>query len=216
MNRAFIFDFDGVLINNEGTWEERKRQTHTDLFGEKIHSQMGSTIGINMDGIYNRAISLGATTSKEALEAEFYRHAHSVYREAPLTPGIDQIGKTLTELGYKIGIVSASPREWIDAGLVRTELKNYVTDIISLHDRPDLHHKPAPDGYQAMMKTLGSSPETTIILEDSNAGIESGKSAGAFTIGFTQNLTEGYVQHGADTYAKTFSEVVSIINARAN
>lgn len=168
-------------------------------------------MGINMDGIYARAVACGATASKDALLQAFYQHAQTVYREAPLTPGIDTIGETLADLGYRIGIVSASPRSWIDTALQRTALRQFIGEIISLHERGDLHHKPAPDGYQEIIRVLGATPEMSTVLEDSNAGIQSAKSAGALTIGFTQNLPPKYEQRGADAYAGSFPEVVALI-----
>ncbi|HSW88764.1 MAG TPA: HAD family hydrolase, partial [Candidatus Saccharimonadales bacterium] len=81
----------------------------------------------------------------------------------------------------------------------------------SLDKRSDLPHKPAPDGYLEAIRMLGSTPQSTIILEDSNAGIASAKAAGAFVIGLRENLVEGQSQNGADIYADNINEVISII-----
>lgn len=211
MTKAFIFDFDGVIINNELTWEDVKRKMYKDLFGQEVFLCLGSTVGINMDDIYKKALNCGATIKKEIFIKEFFSHAPEIYKHAPLTPGVDEIGKKLVDLGYEIGIVSASPLEWINMTLDRTTLKKYTAFVLSLYDRKDLAHKPAPDGYIEAMKFLKTKPCDTIILEDSNSGIESAKAAGAYTIGFRQNLTKGYIQKNADSYADNFSDVIKII-----
>jgi len=211
MNKAFIFDFDGVIINNEPLWEIVKTELYKKIFGEEIFLRLGPTVGMNMDAIYDRAVQCGATTDKELLIREFFDRAPDIYKKAPLTPGINSIGKTLTELGYKIAIVSASPMKWINISLDRSCLKNYVSYILSLNDRKDLPHKPAPDGYLETIKNLGASPQTTVILEDSNIGIESAKASGAFTIGFRQNLIKGQVLQNADGYADDLEAVLALI-----
>lgn len=211
MNKAFIFDFDGVIIDDESIWEDFKKELYQEIFGGNVSSCLSSTIGINQDDIYEKAVACGTKVKKEVFIQEFSKGALEIYKKAPLSPGIDSIGKTLTDLGYKIGIVSASSIDWIELGLNRTSLKDHVGSILSLRDRKDLVHKPAPDGYLEAMKIIGSSPETTVILEDSNPGIESGKASGAFTIGFRQNLVKGYVQKNADAYANNFEEVIEIL-----
>ena len=65
-----------------------------------------------------------------------------------------------------------------------------------------------------MIKLLGVTPNETIILEDSNLGIESAKKSGAFVIGYRGNLTPGYIQKNADTYVDTIPEVVTILKKK--
>jgi len=211
MNKAFIFDFDGVIIDNEPLWEEAKKELYQNVFGKEVFARMGSTLGINMDDIYNMAVRCGTTVEKDLFIKEFHNQAPVIYKTAPITPGIDSVGDKLVALGYEIAIVSASPREWIETTLERTKLKNHITHILSLYDRKDLPHKPAPDGYLEAMKSLNVSPLKTVILEDSNTGIESAKASGAYTIGFKQNLMKGYVQKNADAYADDLEEVIKLL-----
>jgi beta-phosphoglucomutase-like phosphatase (HAD superfamily) len=121
------------------------------------------------------------------------------------------LGEEIIKLGFLIGIVSASPKEWMDVAINRISFKDGVKVKLSLFSRPDLRHKPAPDGYLEAINELKTTPEATIILEDSNMGIASAKAAGAYTIGLQQNLIAGYTQQGADTYAKNLEEVARII-----
>ncbi|MEN8252866.1 MAG: HAD family phosphatase [Patescibacteria group bacterium] len=210
MNKAFIFDFDGVIINNEPAWEQAKEELYQRLFGKEVYLCLGSTLGINMDDIYKRAQKCGTRVSKKTFLKEFQSYAPKIYQSAPLAEGVDAIGQTLTDLGYKIAIVSASPMEWISIALKRTKLKKYLTYALSLYDRIDLPHKPAPDGYLEAIKILKASPKATCVLEDSNPGIESAKAAGVFAIGFQQNSI-GHELKNADAYAKNLDEVVQIL-----
>jgi mannitol-1-/sugar-/sorbitol-6-/2-deoxyglucose-6-phosphatase len=214
MNKAFIFDLDGVLIDDERIWEEEKTKLYIRVFGQEVAGRLGSTLGLNMDAIYEKAISCGTQIDKQTLISAFYDVASGIYNTAPIPEGLDELASFLKSEGFVMGIVSASPLSWITTVTKRLSFENDIALIISLHERPDLPHKPAPDGYIEAMKSLEARPESTFILEDSNAGIQSAKASGAFTIGLQQNLAEGYEQQGADDYAPTVKEVVDLIKRR--
>lgn len=65
------------------------------------------------------------------------------------------------------------------------------------------------------MRVLASTPDNTIILEDSNSGIKSARASGAYTIGLKQNLVDSYVQEGADDYAKTMTDVIELVKKKS-
>jgi HAD superfamily hydrolase (TIGR01509 family) len=211
MNKSFLFDLDGVLINDEQIWEDKKQVLYRELFGHDVVVNIGSTLGVNIDGIYERAVALGAKTSKQELTDAFYELAEGIYGTAPIPDGLDELAKTLNMLNYRIGIVSASPLLWITTVTKRLTFEKDIEVIISLTERTDLAHKPAPDGYLEAMRVLGATPETTIILEDSNSGIKSAKASGALTVGLRQNLAAGYRQVGADQFAETIEDVIKIV-----
>lgn len=211
MNRAFLFDLDGVLIDDEQIWENKKQAMYKDLFGEEVAPKLGSTLGVNIDAIYERAISLGADISKDKVINAFYKIADEVYETAPIPNGLDELIAIIKKLNYRIGIVSASPLSWVTTVTKRLSFENDIELIVSLSERPDLAHKPEPDGYLEAMKAFEAGPATTIILEDSNSGIQSAKATGALTIGLKQNLAKGYVQTGADIYANTIHDVVELV-----
>lgn len=215
MSKAFIFDLDGVLINDELIWESKKQVLYGQLFGPEVRKKLGSTLGINMDGIYARAVAAGATVDKRRVLDEFYELADNIYRTAPIPEGMDELVKVLLSLNYRLGIVSASPLSWITTVTKRLSIEDDIELIISLHERPDLKHKPEPDGYIEAMQALEASADRTIILEDSNSGIESAKASGAYTIELKQNLVDGYKQKGADDYAETMADVIDLIKQKS-
>jgi mannitol-1-/sugar-/sorbitol-6-/2-deoxyglucose-6-phosphatase len=214
MNRAFIFDMDGVLINDESIWENKKQAMYGELFGPEIHEKLGSTLGINMDSVYERALNTGTKVDKAKFIEEFHKLAGDIYSTTPIPQGTKELAEALLQLGYHIGIVSASPLSWITTVTKRLTFEDNIELIISLHERPDLKHKPEPDGYTEAMRALDATPDDTIILEDSNSGIESARTSGAYTIGLKQNLVDGYVQEGADAYAETMMDVIELVKKK--
>lgn len=210
MSRAFIFDMDGVIIDDETIWENKKEQLYRDFFGEEVAAKLGSTSGVSMEGIYDRAVAAGAKVDKQKLFDAFFGLAANIYQTAPISRGLEELVAELRALGCSISIVSSSPMAWITTVTKRLAFENDIELIISCYDRDDIRHKPAPDGYIEAMKALQTTPERTIILEDSNTGIAAAKASGAYTIGLRQNLVAGHAQEGADDYADSMADVINL------
>ena len=82
-----------------------------------------------------------------------------------------------------------------------------------VHDRPEIKPNPAPDGYLKAMKQLEVKPENTMILEDSQLGIDSAKAAGAFAICLTELHPQNYHPAGADLYVKNIPELLTYLDS---
>lgn len=202
---------DGVLIGSENAWIPYQDQFSTTLFGKDIYNKIGSTIGISIDEIYRKARQLGFSLSLDEYYRIYDEQVQLIYANAVPTPDIDKLINYLKTERFRLGLVSSSRRKWIDIVLGRLNIEGNFDLILSLNDRKDLGSKPHPDGYIEAMKYLHATSKTTIILEDSNAGIQSAKSSGAYTIGFKAHLLPSYVQTGADIYAANVSDVIKIV-----
>lgn len=211
MTKAFIFDMDGVIINSEESWHHYLDNVWTELIGPETASVFRFPVGMTPTSIYNEAVKHGSKVSEEQFYKQFNEIAEKVYRDSPFTGGIDELGNFLVSREYKIGLVSSSPKAWIDKVLERLSFKEHISSIVSINDRPELKPKPHPGSYIETIDQLGASSDTTIILEDSNSGIQAAKAAGAFTIGLTAHLLPTYTQHGADIYAHTVDDVKKIV-----
>ncbi len=62
------------------------------------------------------------------------------------------------------------------------------------------------------MHKLKANPKTTIILEDSNSGIEAARESGAFTVALMENKVTNYVQIGANIYVETVTDLIKLID----
>lgn len=211
MNKAFIFDMDGVLIDTELTWvREGGDEFVIDLVGKKVFERIGTTIGMSVDQLYDAAALSGFSMEKHEYYRLFDEYMGSIHAKSNLTEGIELLAGELGRLGFRLGLVSSSRQNWIDKVLPRLPFREKLEHVVSVNDRRDLRAKPHPDGYLEAIRVLGARPEQTIILEDSNTGIKAAKASGAFTIGFRKNLVHGYEQKGADVYADDIHEVIRI------
>lgn len=212
MNKAFIFDMDGVLIDSERVWEKYEKDFLPGLIGHDIYEKLSESAGVSMRSLYEHFESLGAKISKEELFETYNEYAEKVYAEASIARGVEHVVDFLVEQHFQIGLVSSSPMNWIEKVLKRLPFDADIFHaVISVNDRLDLEPKPAPDGHLEAMKVLEAEPNTTMIVEDSNPGIRAAKASGAFTIAYSEFLLADYEQEEADIEAADMKELLQTV-----
>lgn len=212
MNKAFIFDMDGVIIDSETVWEVYDKKLFTSLLGRNGFLKIKEVLlGSTADVIYEHAQTFGLLMNKKKFMQTYDECAMRVYKDSRLTKNIDLLIEKLMSLNFKIGLVTASRSLWIEQVLPRLKNRDAFLSVVSLTERNDLRPKPFPDGYSEMIKKLGSIHEKTIILEDSNRGIKAAKASGALTICLKENLPKNYEPKGADLFMNNLQEVMSFI-----
>lgn len=214
MNKAFIFDMDGVIVNSETVWKKREKRFLTELLGDSVYKKIKySILGSTTHSIYELACKNGLKIEKDLFIEKFDQQALSVYQESELTKNIDALLSELKLLNFKVGLVTASSKLWIEQVMPKIKNKEIFECILSLAQREDLKPKPHPDGYLEAIRILKSTPDKTIILEDSHRGVSAAKASGAFTICLTEHVLEEDIPGGADRYVKTVKELISQIKA---
>lgn len=211
MNKAFIFDMDGVIVNSEKLWEDYEQAFLHKVLGKKIAEAVGDTIGVGVKTVYDKATQMGFQMDREAFQSAYDQMAFEVYKKSKVTAGLNKLVSFLTDQGFRLGVVSMSPSNWLEQVLPRLSFRDKVEVVISLDENEVLKPKPYPDGYKEAMRVLGAVPKTTMVLEDSNTGIASGLASGAFTIAYSGNLVPGYRQIKADVTVATMSEVIGLV-----
>lgn len=217
MKKGFIFDMDGVIINSETIWKKYEEKFLSDLLGKPIYQKVkGDLLGSTTQTIYNLAHQYGFSMEKDLFLQKYDEQAMVVYAEAKLTNQIDNLIQTLKQLQYTIGLVTASRTLWIERVLPKLKQPDCFEYILSLAEQKTLRPKPYPDGYLAAMQKLQITPESTIILEDSNKGIAAARASGAFTICLRENLPTNYTSKGADLYTENIKDVINFITNKSN
>lgn len=202
---------NGVIIASENTWRKYLNEIWQELVGLEIANVFRFPVGMSPESVYAEAVKHGSKAPKDIFIQKFNEIATKVYEESPITNGMDELGNYLAAKDFKMGLVSSSPKIWIDTVLKRLSFSDKITCVISINDMPALKPKPHPGSYILAIDHLKAKSGTSIVLEDSNSGIQAAKSAGVYTIGLTANLLPDYTQHGADIYANSVYEIIKII-----
>jgi beta-phosphoglucomutase-like phosphatase (HAD superfamily) len=84
------------------------------------------------------------------------------------------------------------------------EMAHFHT-IVAAEDVP--RSKPAPDGYQKAIAALGLTPQQCVVVEDSQAGIQAGRTAGCLVIAVRAGNFGGWDQSAAHHVIDTLVEL---------
>ena len=208
--RAVIFDFNGVLVDDE--------HLHFDMFREVL-SQEGVEItardyherflGLDDRGCFAAALSeFGKLVDDHQLDELIARKARR-YREAA-SRGLkffSGAGACLDRLAerHKLAINSGALEPEIEFALGLLGRRDRIHVIISAEQTTRC--KPDPEGYTLALEGLrskaeglaGLAPAECLVIEDSLAGIESAKAAGMWAVGVANTYPTAELFHaGAD------------------
>lgn len=176
---AILFDFDGVLIDSE--------PVHWACWAEVL-----KPLGVILDWGFYRDQCIGiddkemlrmmATQSRPPRDWERlwqeYPAKRELFRERMIAapPFHAELPPLLERLhgNYKMAVVTSSARSEIEPLLEAAGLRHYFETMVCAKEAGA--HKPAPDPYLLAAKQLNA--RQPLVVEDSQAGIASGRAAG--------------------------------------
>jgi len=193
MQRVFIFDMDGVLIDSvnlmydvyAGFLSEFGITGTQAEFSAKINGPKIEDIVVILKNIYN------LPETPQQLFVRYDQRMKAAYAAAPVTPGVKETMQLLKQRGYGIAVASSSKKENILFILEKHGLRQYVDAIASGDDVP--HAKPAPDIYLLVRKLLPGI--SYLVLEDSDNGMRAATGAGMEVIFFNGEKRKSTINH---------------------
>lgn len=197
MIKAVLFDFDGVLVDDEPAHCEVLvrvlRETGIELSEREYFRDYA---GLDDRTCFATAFRMAG---REVADTEIMRmvaRKGAYFRERIAETGhlffsaaVDLV-KELRESGAMLGVVSGALREEVEAGLAGAGLREVFKVVVTAGDVRE--GKPAPDGYLLALQQLNSlsplpsrlvHPHQALSVEDSPAGIAAAKAAGLLTLG---------------------------------
>ena len=208
MKRCIMFDFDGVIVDSERYALELLMRIMDEKYGVAISEEDAvHVIGYNtartlsyLNGKHGTSISVDDYVSKYAEYGNFYMDYEGL---KPIDGAVECIS-SLRAKGYTIGLVSSTRSKHILYALDRMRMVS-LFDFIVTGDMIE-HSKPDPEPYLRGLSFSGCSREDCVVIEDSPAGIASGKAAGIFTVGFKAASVKLDTSQ-ADTIIETYEEL---------
>ncbi|MGD8328529.1 MAG: HAD family phosphatase [Acidobacteriota bacterium] len=194
---AVIFDMDGLLVDSEPLWLRARAALMEQHRGTWTEADQLAMAGVHTD-IWVEALraKLDGTLSAQEVFDDIVTRMTRYYQtgEVPVLPGASQAIVACAER-YRVGLASGSPQRLIDACLAGLGWAPHFECLLSSDELE--HGKPAPDVYLEIMRRMGLDAPTTAVVEDSGAGIRSGKAAGARVVAVPNQHTHP----GADVLA---------------
>lgn len=183
VNRAVLFDMDGVVVDTEPVHELSRRIVYA-KHGIPLDIALSvPVIGRNTDAIFadiNRKYPFPVPLEM-AIQQKRDEFVKSLGDCIELLPGVKELLKWARDNGFKTALVTASARQNVTAVIDKTGLGKAFDTIIAAEDTTKW--KPDPEGYMLAALRLECTPENCVVIEDSPIGIEAALAAGMFTIG---------------------------------
>ena len=180
--KGILFDLDGVLIDS--------KDVHYQAFSEALFKFTG--VHLSKEDHSLRLCGLPTLQKLQILQRELgFSEATLVEisndkqeRTRVLIEGRDFYRKDIYDLiadlsarGIKLAVCSNTTRPTLDIILESLGIKKYLN--LSLSSNDVLAPKPSPDIFLKAMSRMRIKADETLILEDSNPGIEAAKLSGA-------------------------------------
>lgn len=172
-----LFDFDGVIADTETQYTEFWSARGLKYLGIEDfgHVIKGQTL-VQILGKYFEGMDAIKAELVEELD-DFERNMSYEY-----IPGVYEFMLALKAAGVPMAIVTSSNDiKMQQAYKAHPELLDIVDAVLTSEHFSK--SKPDPECFIKGMETLGGTPETTIVFEDSFHGLSAGRASGAFVVG---------------------------------
>lgn len=218
MKKAVLFDLDGTLSDSIASIKYCADQAIAPFgYGPYTIEQYKYFVGDGSANLIKRCLKAGGDEYLIHFEEAFTRYQRifrkdCMYQVKPYK-GIPQLIKTLKEQGVRIAVLSNKPHEET-IYVIETLFGKETFDIIQ-GQKPDVAIKPSPDGVFEIVKQLGLTCSDILYLGDTSTDMQTGKNAGAFTIGALWGFRERkeLEEHHADALIEHPMELLAYLDA---
>lgn len=197
MNKAFLLDLDGTLINTMPwhfkTWQTVVAELGSSLTGDALMNELYG----NGAELMNRLVPGRTFTEAEAkkivdVKEERYRTLYG--QQITMLEGARAFLDEAFAQNIPMGIGTASNQANIDFALDFLNLRSYLSAIVGADDVQ--HSKPHPETWLKLAEKLNTEPNDCIVFEDAPKGIEAAEKAGMKAIAiighYSANDFKGY------------------------
>jgi HAD superfamily hydrolase (TIGR01509 family) len=208
--RALVFDFDGLIIDSETpdyrAWKAMYARRGFELPLELWCGAIGSGPGHDCFDPHKHLSELvGSPLDYAELRNERRPHFLEMVDAQPLLPGVEACFRDARALGFKIGVASSSPLQWVGP---RLEKLGLARSLGCLRTRDDVERvKPDPALYRCAVEALGVQPHEAIALEDSENGVIAAKAAGLRCVAVPNEMTRRLCFDRADLVIASLAAV---------
>jgi len=195
--RAIVFDFNGVLVDDEPLhFQLFRRVLEEEGLSLSEEDYWGRYLGLDDRGCFAEVlVASGRSASPPALMRLIARKA-AYYRDEirrsgfPFFPGAVDLVRSCAGRPWMLAVVSGALRDEVAGALDQEDLARHFKLLVTAEDV--VRAKPDPDGYRKALEGLNAlpplperlfHPHEVVAVEDSPAGLEAAAAAGLRTVG---------------------------------
>jgi len=178
---AVFFDMDGLMVDSEPEWFKSETEVTAKFGYDWSEEDQIACLGgpLTRVGKYMHDKCKGAETPEYFTQTLIDTQALKMRGNTPTMPGALELVRELQSQGVKTGLVSASPRN-----IVNAVLDNLGHDLFPFSISSDdvEKTKPNPDCYLKAAVMTDSDIQNCLVFEDSLTGMQAATSSGAYLI----------------------------------
>jgi HAD superfamily hydrolase (TIGR01509 family) len=220
MLKAVLFDFNGVIINDE--------PIHQDLINEILIGENLRPLGAEFAELClgrsdraclrdvlsrrSRSVTEDYLTKLISKKASLYRERLEKLDKLPIYEEIYSFLNIVKARDLKIGLVTGAVRSEVESILQQAAIRDYFSVIVTGYDITT--SKPQPDGYLLAVErfnrwdfNLQLQPEECLVIEDTFVGCEAAKKAGMPVVGIAHTYPFHFMQRVSNWAIDNFAQL---------
>ena len=209
--KAVLFDFNGVIINDEPIHQQLTEQILLEenlrpIPGEYRKVCLGRSDRVCLNQLLvrrGRVVNESYLLQLMKRKAQAYQQQLEKIEKLPLYLGLEDLILQLKAKKLKLAVVSGAMRSEIELVLNRANLAQHFSVIVAGDDITT--SKPEPDGYLLAVERLNQQysdlqlqPWQCLAIEDAPAGIQAAKQAGISVVGVANTYPFHMIQRQAN------------------
>ena len=196
-----IFDCDGVLVDSEPITNRALAENLT-AHGLPMTTEdsMNAFVGGTMKSVFSEARRMGAALPDDWVDGFYDIMCKALEDQVEIIPGVTAALDGLDRAGIPYCVASNGPMRKMEVTLGRTGLwERMVGRIFSAHDVGIA--KPDPGLFLHAAARMGTTPQTSVVIEDSGSGARAARAAGMRCWGYVRDTAPGKLTaHGAEPF----------------
>jgi beta-phosphoglucomutase len=186
--QAYIFDFDGVIVDSEPLHAMAKRNTLDRFkipYPPTLFAEFKGRTDIDFFAHVSRELAGGRATPEE-LGAYKQKEYIKLFEEVPLVPGIQEFICFSRKQHKRLGLATSATGRDFSLAAKKYQIQTWFDAIITGDDT--IKHKPDPEPFLKVISKLSVPAGNILVVEDSPNGIKSAKSADCTVVAITTSF----------------------------
>jgi HAD superfamily hydrolase (TIGR01509 family) len=212
--KALIFDMDGVIVDSEPIHEKAEMEVCREFGMEVSKREWDNFRGKKLEDIFSYASQKygnGNEPIEKMIERKIKTYLAYALSDMQLVAGAYEFLEELRKSQkYRYALTTSGRKVQQDKILEKFNLKNFFQIMVTAEDVKN--GKPHPEPYAITVEKLSERPSDCLVLEDSDNGILSAKTAGCQACGFTTTFDRNRLESaGADIVVNDFLELSKLL-----
>jgi len=211
MIKAFLFDFDGLILDTETPDYLVWQKIYQEHGHELPHAEWARIIGgyglSDFDAADHLSRLAQGRLDPGPLRARHRLESDAIIDAAGIMPGVMETIHEAKRLDFKLAIASSSPHAWVDVHAKHLGIFDYFDAVICADDVGLGRTKPNPDLFLSALAQLGVGKEAAIVFEDSPNGVAAANRAGIFVVAVPNPVTSLLAIEGANIIIQSLSDL---------